>query len=161
MKTTVAKKETFQKVWWHVDATDIALGRLATGVATVLMGKHRPIFTPHVDTGDYVVISNIDQIKITGRKLEQRYHQYYTLYPGGLKTETWKELMAKKPEKLLELAVRRMLPKTKLGDAMFKKLKIFRSGESARLKAIMMAQRPETIDYKQQNSVYEAARKRG
>lgn len=125
-KTTLAKKGTIQQRWFVVDASGIVLGRLASDIAMILMGKHKPIYTPHVDTGDYVIVVNAEKVKITGKKLEQEAYDYYTYYPGGHKHIKWSELLEKRPERLIELAVRRMLPKNKLGRKMLKKLKVYR-----------------------------------
>lgn len=108
-----------------IDASGVPLGRLAARVATVLMGKHRPEYTPHVDTGEFVIVTNASAVALTGRKAEQKLKLRYTGYPGGLKSETYGSLRARKPEQLIEDAVRRMLPKSRLGRAMRKKLKIY------------------------------------
>jgi large subunit ribosomal protein L13 len=120
----MAKPGEVQKQWWHVDATDKVVGRLATRIATVLMGKHRPTYTPHVDTGDFVIVTNAEKVVFTGRKWEQKSYTWYTGYPG-LRSETAGERLQKKPEQILREAVRRMLPKNKLGRHMLSKLKIY------------------------------------
>ena len=125
MKTYMAKQSEFQRQWVHVDATDKVLGRLAAHIAMALMGKHRPTYTPHVDTGDFVVVTNVDKIRITGRKLDQKEYQNYSGYPGGLARIPMWRMMQRKPEAVLRLAVRRMLPKGALGNSMLKKLKIY------------------------------------
>ena len=125
MKTYMAKKGEFQRRWAHVDATDKILGRLATQIATVLMGKHRPTYTPHVDTGDFVVVTNASKIRVTGQKLDQKEYQRFSGYPGGLKRIPLRRMMEKKPGQVLRLAVRRMLPKGALGNKMLKKLKVY------------------------------------
>jgi large subunit ribosomal protein L13 len=125
-KTTLAKTGKVDQRWFLVDAQNLVLGRLASDLAMILMGKHTPRYTAHVDTGDFVVVINAEKIKITGMKLKQEAHDYYTYYPGGHKYVSWERLYEKFPERLLELAVRRMLPKTKMGRAMFKKLKVYR-----------------------------------
>ena len=125
MKTYVAKQGQVEQKWLHVDATDKTLGRLASRIAVVLMGKHRPIYTPHVDTGDFVVVTNVSRMRITGRKLDQKEYQSYSGYPGGQSRTTMRQMMAKKPEQVLHLAVRRMLPKGVLGNKMLKKLKLY------------------------------------
>jgi large subunit ribosomal protein L13 len=117
------------RIWRHVDADGQRLGRLATEIATVLMGKHRPEYTPHVDTGDFVIVTNVDKLVMTGRKGEQRLKSRYTGHPGGFYTTTFGELLEKKPEFLLEDAVKRMLPKGALGRQMIKKLRCFRGAE--------------------------------
>lgn len=124
-KTYVVKKAEAERRWVHVDATDKVLGRLAARIATVLMGKHRPTYTPHVDTGDFVVVTNASNIRVTGRKMEQKEYQRYSGYPSGLKRVTLSRMMAKNPTRVLHLAVRRMLPKGSLGNKMLKKLKVY------------------------------------
>ncbi|MFG0246989.1 MAG: 50S ribosomal protein L13 [Phycisphaerales bacterium JB052] len=121
----MAKNGEVAKQWRTVDATDQSLGRLASDIATVLMGKHRPEYTPHVDCGDFVIVTNASKIKLTGRKAEQKMRQTYTGFPGGQKTETYGHLRDRKPELLIEDAVRRMLPKSRLGRQMLKKLKVY------------------------------------
>jgi len=111
--------------WFVIDATDIPLGRLSAEAATVLMGKHRPEYTPHVDTGDFVVVTNASKIGLTGRKAEQKLKMKYTGYPGGLKAQTYGQVRENRPERLVEDAVRRMLPKNRLGRVMLKKLKVY------------------------------------
>ena len=113
------------RVWREVDATDIPLGRLASDIAVVLMGKHRPEYTPHVDVGDYVIVTNATKVGLTGKKAEQKFAKRYTGYPGGLKLESYGSLRERKSEKLIQLAVRRMLPKSRLGRQMLKKLKVY------------------------------------
>ena len=125
MKTYVAKPETVERRWWVVDASDQVLGRLATQVATVLRGKHKPTFTPHLDTGDFVIVVNADKIKLTGRKWEQKTYYRHSGYTGGLKQITAKKLLEKRPENILRFAVRGMLPKNSLGRRQLKKLKIY------------------------------------
>ena len=129
MKTFMAKPETVERKWYVVDATDMVLGRLASNVAAVLRGKNKPIFTPNVDTGDYVIIINADKVRLTGKKLEQKYYRYHTGYIGGLKEIQYKELMAKKPVLAVELAIKGMLPKNSIGRQMFRKLKVYSGGE--------------------------------
>ena len=124
-QTTFAKAGDIKPRWRHVDAENQVLGRLATRVATVLMGKHRPEYTPHVDCGDYVVVSNAGKVTLTGRKAEQRMKSTYSGYPGGMKQESYGSLLQRKPARLFEDAVRRMLPKNRLGRKMLKKLKVF------------------------------------
>ena len=124
-QTHMAKKGEVAKQWRTVDATDQVLGRLASDIATVLMGKHRPEYTPHVDCGDFVIVTNASKIKLTGRKAQQKMRQTYTGYPGGQKTETYGRLREEKPHILIEDAVRRMLPKSRLGRQMLKKLKVY------------------------------------
>mgnify|MGYP001791170607 FL=1 len=124
-QTYMAKAGEVEQNWHVVDATDQVLGRMATEIAQVLMGKHRPEYTPHVDTGDYVIVTNAKQVKLTGRKDTQSVRTRYTGYPGGLKVETFGSLRERKPEALIEDAVRRMLPKNRLGRVMLKKLKVY------------------------------------
>lgn len=120
----MARPGEVQQQWWHVDATDQVVGRLATRIATVLMGKHRPTYTPHVDTGDFVVVTNAEKVVFTGKKWEQKSYTWYTGYPG-LRSETAEVRRARKPDQILREAVRRMLPKNKLGSKMLGKLKIY------------------------------------
>jgi large subunit ribosomal protein L13 len=127
--TYLAKAGDVVREWRVVDATGIPLGRLATEVATVLMGKHRPEYTPHVDTGDHVIVLNADKVVLTGKKAEQKFDKRYTEYSGGLKMEPYGELRERRPERLIELAVRRMLPKNRLGRHMLVKMKVYRGTE--------------------------------
>ena len=129
MKTFMAKPETVERKWYVVDATDMVLGRLASNVAAVLRGKNKPIFTPNVDTGDYVIIINADKVRLTGKKLEQKYYRYHTGYIGGLKEIQYKDMMEKKPVLAVELAIKGMLPKNSIGRKMFKKLKVYVGSE--------------------------------
>ena len=124
-RTFVAKREDVERKWYLIDATDKHLGRLAVQVARILMGKHQAIYTPHVDTGDFVVIVNAEKIGLTGKKREQSKIYSYSGYPGGLKVRTYGEVLKKRPEHLIETVVRGMLPKTKLGRAMYRKLKVY------------------------------------
>lgn len=124
-QTTMAKAADVAPVWRHVDAENQVLGRLATRIATVLMGKHRPTYTPHIDGGDFVIVTNAAKIVLTGRKAEQKMKLRYSGHPGGLKAESYALLLKRKPETVVEDAVRRMLPKTVLGRQMFKKLKVY------------------------------------
>jgi len=125
MKSYMANKEQQQPKWWVVDADQQIVGRLATKIATILQGKHCPTYTPHVDTGDYVVVINADKMNVTGaNKRAQRVYKNYTGYPSGQKLTTMEETLAAHPERVLENAVKRMMPKTKLGETMFKKLKV-------------------------------------
>ena len=129
MKTFMAKPGEVERKWYVVDATDMVLGRLASNVAAVLRGKNKPIFTPNVDTGDYVIVINADKVRLTGKKLEQKYYRYHTGYIGGLKEIQYKDMMEKKPVLAVELAVKGMLPKNSIGRKMFKKLKVYVGGE--------------------------------
>ena len=125
----MAKPNEVERKWYVVDATDMVLGRLASNVAAVLRGKNKPIFTPNVDTGDYVIVINADKVRLTGKKLEQKYYRYHTGYIGGLKEIQYKELMAKKPVLAVELAIKGMLPKNSIGRQMFRKLKVYAGSE--------------------------------
>ena len=129
MKTFMAKPGEVERTWYVVDATDMVLGRLASNVAAVLRGKNKPIFTPNVDTGDFVIIINADKVRLTGKKLEQKYYRYHTGYIGGLKEIQYKDMMEKKPVLAVELAVKGMLPKNSIGRKMFKKLKVYTGSE--------------------------------
>ncbi|MBE5736236.1 MAG: 50S ribosomal protein L13 [Clostridiales bacterium] len=130
MKTTVmAKSETVDRKWYIVDATDIPLGRVASQVAAVLRGKNKTIYTPHVDTGDYVIVINTDKMILTGNKLNDKKYYHHSGYPGGIKEETYKDIMAKKSDFALERAIKGMLPKNSLGRKMFKKLKCYKGSE--------------------------------
>lgn len=126
MTTYMAKPQEVVRKWYVIDATDKTLGRLATEVARLLRGKHKPIFTPHVDTGDHVIVVNAEKIKLTGNKLQNKQCIRHSGYPGGLKVMPYAELMQKKPEKAIELAVKGMIPHNSLGRKTFKKLKVYR-----------------------------------
>ncbi|MBI5198189.1 MAG: 50S ribosomal protein L13 [Nitrospirae bacterium] len=125
MKTQFATKENIQRKWFIVDAEGKTLGRLATRIATVLRGKHKPTFTPHVDTGDHVIVVNAEKVRFTGAKLRKKIYYHHTGYPGALKSLRLEELMSRAPEKVLQEAVWGMLPKGPLGKAMFRKLKVY------------------------------------
>jgi large subunit ribosomal protein L13 len=125
VKTYAVKASDIERQWWVVDASDQTLGRLATRVATLLEGKHKPTYSPHLDTGDHVVVVNAGRIKVTGNKLLQKRYYRHSGYPGGLKEESLQALMARKPELVLERAVKGMLPRNRLGRAMIKKLKVY------------------------------------
>lgn len=124
-KTYVAKKEDIKRQWYLVDAKDKILGRLATKVAVILRGKHKPIFTPHLDTGDGVIVINASKVKVTGRKLKQKVYRRYSGYPGGLREVPLETMLAKKPATVIKLAVGRMLPSGPLGSKILKKLKVY------------------------------------
>jgi large subunit ribosomal protein L13 len=141
MKSFMAKKEQVEPRWLLVDADGAVLGRLAAKVAMILMGKTRPTYTPHVDTGDYVVVVNAEKIKITGKKADTKQYDFYTRFPGGHKFVSFENMLADKPERVIELAVRRMLPKTKLGRKMIKKMKVYKGPEHSHT-----AQKPEKIE---------------
>jgi large subunit ribosomal protein L13 len=137
----MVKKEQCEHKWLLVDAQEAVLGRMAAKIAPLLMGKNKPTYTPHVDTGDYVVVINAEKVKVTGKKAQTKEYDYYTHYPGGHKYVSFADMMAKKPEEVIRLAVRRMLPKNKLGKKMLKKLKIYRGTEHEH-----QAQKPEKIE---------------
>ena len=125
MNTYTLKKEEVQRNWFVVDATDRVLGRVATKIADKIRGKDKPTFTPHTDGGDYVIVINAEKIKVTGSKFNNKIYYRHSLYPGGLKSQTFKELNEKNPERIIEEAVKGMLPKNKLGKSIIKKLKVF------------------------------------
>ncbi|MEM1012018.1 MAG: 50S ribosomal protein L13 [Planctomycetota bacterium] len=125
MSSYLAKTGELTPDWHVVDATDKVLGRMATELATILQGKHKPTYTPHVDTGDFVIVLNASKVKVTGRKAESRTYQTYSGYPSGQHVYSYKAMNEKSPEKVIELAVRRMLPKSKLGKQMLSKLKVY------------------------------------
>lgn len=144
-KTYVAKPNEIEQKWWLVDASDKVVGRLASDIAMILMGKHRPTYTPHVDTGDYVIVTNVDKVVFTGKKLDQKRYTRYTGYPQ-LRVEYARERMERKPELILSEAVRRMLPKNKLGRKMLMKLKCYTSTEQHP----HQAQNPQPLDFGKQ-----------
>ncbi len=125
MKSYMANKENVERKWHVVDADGVVLGRLASRVARILMGKHRAEYTPHADAGDFVVVTNCEKVRLTGRKSEQQSYFHYTGYPGGLRERAIKDVLVAKPEDPVYLAIRRMLPKTKLGKQMMRKLKVY------------------------------------
>lgn len=129
MATLYPKPAEIQRQWWVIDLQDATLGRAATQIATLLRGKHKPTFSPHLDVGDFVVVLNADKVKLTGRKLDQKEYHRFTGYIGNMKHITARELLAKKPEELIKQAVRRMLPRTSLGRTTFKKLKVYAGAE--------------------------------
>ena len=142
MKTFMASPATIDRKWYVVDAEGMTLGRLASEVAKVLRGKNKPIFTPHIDTGDYVIIVNADKIKVSGKKMDQKIYYNHSDYVGGMKETTLKEMMAKKPEKVVELAVKGMLPKGPLGRKMYSKLFVYAGSEHKH-----EAQKPEVLTF--------------
>ena len=142
MQTYMANPDKIERKWYVVDAEGCTLGRLASGVASVLRGKNKPQFTPHVDTGDYVIVVNADKIKVTGKKMDQKIYYHHSDYVGGMKETTLKEMMAKKPEKVIELAVKGMLPEGPLGRTMYKKLFVYAGPEHKH-----EAQKPETLTF--------------
>ncbi|MEW6215477.1 MAG: 50S ribosomal protein L13 [Nitrospirota bacterium] len=129
MKTWFAKKGDVEQKWYLVDARDVVLGRLAAQIATYLRGKNKPVFTPNIDTGDFIIVVNADKVRLTGRKLDKKIYYSHSGYPGGLKAETLKERLIKRPESVIIGAVWGMLPKGRLGRAMLKKLKVYRGPE--------------------------------
>ena len=125
IKTFIAKKETVEKDWYLIDAKDKILGRMASRIAMILQGKTKPIYTPHVDTGDFVIVTNAEKIKLTGNKMNDKAYYTHSGYPGGFKEIPVKTLLERHPDRVVKMAVKRMMPKTKLGSAMFKKLKVY------------------------------------
>lgn len=142
MKSFMASPATIERKWFVVDAAGLTLGRMASEVAKVLRGKNKPIYTPHMDTGDYVVIVNADKIKVTGKKLEQKIYYHHSDYVGGMKETTLKVMLADKPERVIELAVKGMLPKGPLGRQMYKKLFVYAGPEHKH-----EAQKPEALTF--------------
>ena len=142
MNSFMANPAKVERKWYVVDATGYPLGRLASEVAKVLRGKNKPVFTPHVDTGDYVIVVNADKIKVTGKKLDQKIYYHHSDYVGGMKETTLREMLAKKPEKVVELAVKGMLPKGPLGREMFTKLHVYAGAEHPHA-----AQQPEALTF--------------
>ena len=142
MQTYMANPDKIERKWYVVDADGCTLGRLASGVASVLRGKNKPQSTPHVDTGDYVIIVNADKIKVTGKKLEQKIYYNHSDYVGGMRETTLKEMLAKKPERVIELAVKGMLPKGPLGRSMYTKLFVYAGPEHKH-----EAQKPEALTF--------------
>ena len=143
MKTFMASPSTIDRKWYVVDATGCTLGRLSSEVAKVLRGKNKAIFTPHIDTGDYVIVINADKIKVTGKKMDQKIYYHHSDYVGGMKETTLKEKMAKKPEQVVELAVKGMLPKGPLGRQMYKKLYVYAGPDHKHA-----AQQPKELEIK-------------
>lgn len=141
MKTISAKPHEVEREWFVVDAQNQTLGRLATRIATVLRGKHKPIYTPHVDCGDYVIVVNADKIHVTGQKPDQKIYYRHTGYPGGLRQVTLRQRLQTYPERVVESAVRGMLPKNRLGRKMFKKLKVYAGPDHPH-----QAQQPKPLD---------------
>ena len=142
MKSFMASPATIERKWYVVDAADITLGRLASEVAKVLRGKNKPTFTPHIDTGDYVIVVNAEKVKVTGKKLDQKIYYHHSDYVGGMKETTLREMLAKKPEKVVELAVKGMLPKGPLGREMYTKLFVYAGPEHKH-----QAQKPEALTF--------------
>ena len=140
--TFMANPDKVERKWYVVDATGYTLGRLSSEIAKVLRGKNKPIFTPHMDCGDYVIVVNADQIKVTGKKLDQKIYYNHSDYVGGMRETTLREMMAKKPERVIELAVKGMLPKGPLGRSMFTKLHVYAGPEHEQA-----AQKPEVLTF--------------
>jgi large subunit ribosomal protein L13 len=141
MKTYSAKPETVKREWFVVDAADQTLGRLATEIASRLRGKHKPEYTPHVDTGDYIVVINAEKVRVTGNKTTDKMYHRHTGYPGGLRSISFDKLIDHKPERVIELAVKGMLPKNPLGRDMYRKLKVYAGTEHPHT-----AQQPQTLE---------------
>ena len=142
MKSYMASPATIERKWYVVDATDKTLGRLSSQIASVLRGKNKPTYTPSMDTGDFVIVVNADKIKVTGKKMDQKIYYRHSDYVGGMKEATLKEMMAKKPEDVIKLAVKGMLPKGPLGRQMLKKLHVYAGAEHAHA-----AQKPEVLEF--------------
>ena len=142
MKTFMASPATIERKWYVVDAEGQTLGRLSAEIAKVLRGKNKPVFTPHIDTGDYVVVVNAAKVKVTGKKLDQKIYYHHSDYVGGMKETTLREMMAKKPEAVIEMAVKGMLPKGPLGRTMIKKLHVYAGPEHEQ-----QAQKPEVLTF--------------
>ena len=142
MKTFIASAAAIERKWYVVDAEGKTLGRLASEIARVLRGKHKPIFTPHIDTGDYVIVVNAEKVKVTGKKLNQKIYYHHSGYVGGMKETTLKNMLANKPERVVELAVKGMLPKGPLGRQMYKKLFVYAGPEHKHA-----AQKPEAFTF--------------
>ena len=142
MKIYLAKEKEVERKWYIIDAEDKVLGRLASEVASILRGKKKPIYTPNVDTGDYVIVINADKIRLTGKKWDQKQHVYHTGYPGGRREVSYKEILEKHPERIVQYAVKGMMPKNSLGRRMFRKLKVYAGSEHPH-----EAQCPETYEF--------------
>ena len=143
MKSYMQKKETVERKWYVIDATDMTLGRLASRVATILRGKNKAIYTPHIDCGDYVIIVNCEKVKLTGNKLDDKIYYSHSRYAGGLRERTAKEMLERYPEEMVEKAIKGMLPHNRLGRACFKKLFVYKGENHPH-----MAQKPEVLDLK-------------
>lgn len=143
MSTYVAKPAEIKRDWYVIDAADQTLGRLSTRIAKLLIGKDKPIFTPGVDTGDFVIVVNAEKVRLSGNKASKKTYSYHTAYPGGLKTMSFETMIQKKPERVIELAVKGMLPKTSLGRKMFKKLRVYTGPDHKH-----QAQKPIEVDLK-------------
>ncbi len=141
MKTFSAKPQTVERDWYVVDAAGKTLGRLATEIAKRLRGKHKPVYTPHVDTGDYIVVVNAEKVRVTGRKAADKMYHHHTGFPGGIKSINFEKLIVKAPERVIQHAVKGMLPKNPLGRAMFRKLKVYAGPEHKHT-----AQQPKALE---------------
>jgi large subunit ribosomal protein L13 len=141
MGTFLPKEESIERKWFLIDASGIELGRLASRVSLLLQGKRKRIYTPHIDTGDFVVVINAEKVKLTGKKLDDKVYYHHSGYPGGIKQRTARQIIEEHPERLIEMAVKRMLPKNKLGAQMFQRLKVYSGPEHPH-----KAQKPEPID---------------
>ncbi|PIE33464.1 50S ribosomal protein L13 [candidate division KSB3 bacterium] len=144
MKTEFVKKEQVARKWYVIDAQGQVLGRLAVEIARRLRGKHKPNFSPHVDTGDYIIVVNADKVRLTGRKMDDKMYHRHTGYPGGLRSMTARQLLNRKPERMIELAVKGMLPKNRLGRRMYQKLKVYATADHPHA-----AQQPEVLTLEQ------------
>jgi len=142
-KTYTPRPADIERVWWTVDATDMPLGRLASEIARVLRGKHKPMYTPHLDVGDHVIVINAEKVAVTSRKSEQKIYYRHSGFPGGIKAESFERLVARRPEAIIERAVRGMLPKNRLGRAMFRKLKVYAGTEHGHA-----SQKPQPLEFK-------------
>lgn len=142
MKSFIAKPHEVERKWYVVDAEGKTLGRVASQVATVLRGKNKPTFTPHVDCGDYVIVINAEKVEVTGKKRKEKIYKHHTGYPGGLRETTFDKLIEKKPEEIIRHAVKGMMPKGKLGRQMYKKLKVYAGPEHGHA-----AQKPEKLEF--------------
>jgi large subunit ribosomal protein L13 len=147
MKTFSAKAHEVKRDWFVVDASDKVLGRLATEIARRLRGKHKAEYTPHVDTGDYIVVTNAEKVRVTGNKFKDKMYYHHTGYPGGIKSASFEKMQEKNPVKIIELAVKGMLPKNPLGREMYRKLKVYQGGEHPH-----QAQQPRQLDIDEENS---------
>jgi large subunit ribosomal protein L13 len=142
VRTFTAKTAEIERVWYVVDAENQTLRRLAAQIAPILRGKHKPTYTPHLDCGDFVIVINAEKVRVTGRKLDQKFYYRYSGYPGGLKSISLRDQLAKHPERVLEAAVKGMLPKNSLGRQMFKKLKVYAGGDHPH-----QAQQPKPLEF--------------
>lgn len=141
-KTYIPRVDDIERVWWTVDATDLPLGRLASEVASILRGKHKPQYTPHLDVGDHVIIVNAEKVAVTSAKSEQKIYYRHSGFPGGIKAESFERLQARKPEAIIERAVRGMLPKNRLGRAMFRKLRVYAGPDHGQ-----SSQKPKPLEF--------------